>query len=114
MNTRIREIPYNYTSFSDKEIELTARKYKAPFQRVENFSSVAKTTAQLLANGKVIGWFQGNMEFGPRALGRRSILGDARNPEMQKKLNLKIKYRIIHFSLCVLCKVQADNDILQP
>jgi carbamoyltransferase len=46
-----------------------------------------------LVEGKVIGWFQGRMEYGPRALGNRSILGDARNPEMQKKLNLKIKYR---------------------
>lgn len=80
-------------AFSDKEIELTARKYKAPFQKMDEFSILAKTTAQLLANGKVIGWFQGNMEFGPRALGNRSILGDARNEEMQKKLNLKIKYR---------------------
>ncbi|HML62722.1 MAG TPA: carbamoyltransferase C-terminal domain-containing protein, partial [Solidesulfovibrio sp.] len=44
-------------------------------------------------DGKVVGWFQGRMEYGPRALGGRSILGDPRNPEMQKKLNLKIKYR---------------------
>jgi carbamoyltransferase len=47
----------------------------------------------LLDQGNVVGWFQGRMEFGPRALGNRSILGDARNSEMQKKLNLKIKYR---------------------
>jgi carbamoyltransferase len=46
-----------------------------------------------MAKGKVIGWFQGRMEYGPRALGNRSILGDARDPEMQKKMNLKIKYR---------------------
>ena len=46
-----------------------------------------------LSEGYVVGWFQGRMEFGPRALGNRSILGDARNPEMQKKMNLKIKYR---------------------
>jgi len=46
-----------------------------------------------LENGETIGWFQGRMEFGPRALGARSIIGDARNPEMQKKMNLKIKYR---------------------
>jgi len=46
-----------------------------------------------LEEGKVIGWFEGRMEFGPRALGARSIIGDARNPEMQKKMNLKIKYR---------------------
>ena len=51
------------------------------------------TTAQALADGKAIGWFQGRMEFGPRALGGRSFLGDARSPEMQKQLNLKVKYR---------------------
>jgi len=50
-------------------------------------------TAGLLADGKVVGWFQGRMEFGPRALGGRSILGDPRSAEMQRKLNLKIKYR---------------------
>jgi carbamoyltransferase len=54
---------------------------------------MARETAAKLADGKVVGWFQGRMEFGPRALGNRSILGDARNAEMQKKLNLKIKYR---------------------
>lgn len=50
-------------------------------------------TARALADGKAIGWFQGRMEFGPRALGGRSILGDARSPRMQKLLNLKVKYR---------------------
>ncbi len=50
-------------------------------------------TSQALANGKAVGWFQGRMEFGPRALGARSILGDARSPAMQKLLNLKVKYR---------------------
>ncbi len=49
--------------------------------------------ARMLEDGKVVGWFQGRMEFGPRALGARSIIGDARNPEMQRKMNLKIKYR---------------------
>jgi carbamoyltransferase len=49
--------------------------------------------ADSLANGQIVGWFQGRMEYGPRALGNRSILGDLRRPEMQKKLNLKIKYR---------------------
>jgi carbamoyltransferase len=52
-----------------------------------------ETAAGLLADENVIGWFQGRMEFGPRALGNRSIIGDARSPEMQKKMNLKIKYR---------------------
>jgi carbamoyltransferase len=49
--------------------------------------------AEELAEGKVVGWFQGRMEFGPRALGARSIIGDARNPKMQSVMNLKIKYR---------------------
>ena len=50
-------------------------------------------TADALADGKAVGWFQGRMEFGPRALGGRSILGDPRSPTMQKMLNLKVKYR---------------------
>ena len=55
--------------------------------------ALTKVVAGKLAEGNVVGWFQGRMEYGPRALGSRSILGDARNPEMQKKMNLKIKYR---------------------
>ena len=50
-------------------------------------------TAQALADEKAVGWMQGRMEFGPRSLGARSILGDARSPSMQKTLNLKVKYR---------------------
>ncbi|MCY7349753.1 MAG: carbamoyltransferase [Cytophagaceae bacterium] len=79
--------------YSDLEIRQAARKYGAVFEEYRNFSDLAEKTAELLADGNVIGWFQGRMEFGPRALGARSILGDARNSEMQKKLNLKIKYR---------------------
>ena len=56
-------------------------------------NKVSKYIAEKIAEGNVIGWFQGRMEFGPRALGSRSILADARNRGMQKKLNLKIKYR---------------------
>jgi carbamoyltransferase len=56
-------------------------------------SALVDTTAQALAAGQAVGWFQGRMEFGPRALGARSILGDARSPTMQKTLNLKVKYR---------------------
>src|SRR5207253_11194084 len=53
----------------------------------------AEKVAEVIAQGKVVGWFEGRMEFGPRALGARSILGDARNPEMQTTMNLKIKFR---------------------
>ena len=56
-------------------------------------SDLSKTVAAILAGGKTVGWFNGRMEFGPRALGSRSILGDARSPSMQKQMNLKIKFR---------------------
>lgn len=79
--------------YSDKEIELMKRKVKGVATKHSNFIELAKEVSSVIADGKVVGWFQGRMEFGPRALGNRSILGDARNPEMQKKLNLKIKYR---------------------
>jgi carbamoyltransferase len=79
--------------YSEKEIQLMNRKAKSVFTKYDNFSELTNFVAGRLAEGNVVGWFQGRMEFGPRALGNRSILGDARNPEMQKKLNLKIKYR---------------------
>lgn len=79
--------------FNDAEVELMAKKYQAKFSKYNSFSELTQVVADLLANANVIGWHQGRMEFGPRALGNRSIIADARNPEMQKKLNLKIKYR---------------------
>jgi carbamoyltransferase len=78
---------------TDHDVVLVARKYNAVATRFDVYETLAKTTATLLSEGNVVGWVQGRMEFGPRALGNRSILGDPRNPEMQKKLNLKIKYR---------------------
>jgi carbamoyltransferase len=80
-------------TFSDLDVALTAKKYKAVYTHYENFKDLSTEAAKLLAEGNVVGWVQGRMEFGPRALGGRSILGDPRNAEMQKKLNLKIKYR---------------------
>lgn len=80
-------------TFSDLDVELTAKKYKAVYTHYEDFKQLSKDAAKLLSEGNVVGWVQGRMEFGPRALGGRSILGDPRNEEMQKKLNLKIKYR---------------------
>jgi carbamoyltransferase len=79
--------------YSNRQIEMTALKYGAPFDYYSDFNELSMKIAGLINEGKVIGWFQGRMEYGPRALGNRSILGDARNPEMQKKMNLKIKYR---------------------
>ena len=80
-------------AFGEKEIQGVLRKYQAqakPFTDMEAFYS---QVVQYIDQGKVVGWFQGRMEFGPRALGARSIIGDPRSPETQKKLNLKIKYR---------------------
>ena len=100
--------------FTDAEIESFLVKYGIPFvkyrdkgaetQRLKDTEEqrrgksairpdIITRTAQLIANGKVVGWFQGRMEFGPRALGSRSILGDPRSPDMQRELNLKIKFR---------------------
>jgi carbamoyltransferase len=79
--------------FSELDIELMAVKYKAVYKYFENFDALCETVAGYISEGNAIGWMQDRMEFGPRALGARSILGDPRNPEMQKKLNLKIKYR---------------------
>ncbi|MDP2361568.1 MAG: carbamoyltransferase [bacterium] len=80
-------------AYGTREIARVARRHQAPFRQYDDFSELAAECARLLADGRVIGWFQGRMEFGPRALGNRSILGDARHPDMQKKMNLKIKYR---------------------
>jgi carbamoyltransferase len=79
--------------YSDLEIERMARQFGAPYQKYETYEELAGKVATLIAGAKVVGWFRGRMEFGPRALGNRSILADPRNSEMQKKLNLKIKYR---------------------
>jgi carbamoyltransferase len=79
--------------FSETDILPVSRKYGDVYRKMENVGALVEETARLIADGNVIGWFQGRMEFGPRALGARSILADARNPEMQKKLNLSIKNR---------------------
>ena len=78
---------------SDLDVKLTARKYNAVYTYYDDFDALCTETARLINEGNIIGWVQGRMEFGPRALGGRSIIGDPRNEEMQKKLNLKIKYR---------------------
>ena len=79
--------------FSDIDVKLTAKKYRAKYTYYENFDELCNLLADYIAQGDIIGWFQGRMEWGPRALGNRSILGDARNKEMQKRMNLKTKFR---------------------
>ncbi|SHM45199.1 carbamoyltransferase [Mucilaginibacter sp. OK098] len=77
----------------DKDILNMIRKYEADYLHFENFEELTDIVSQKVADGNVVGWFQGRMEFGPRALGNRSILGDPRNPAMQKIINVKIKAR---------------------
>jgi len=79
--------------FGRREILRVARRYGAVHRDYDDFDRLCMYVAGLLDDGRIVGWFQGRMEYGPRALGNRSILGDPRRPEMQKKLNLKIKYR---------------------
>ncbi len=96
-------------AYSDEELGrfLASRAIKAaPLARRE----LCETAARRLSEGAVVGWFQGRMEFGPRALGARSILGDPRNPQMQSRMNLKIKYResFRPFAPAVLAERAAD------
>ena len=86
------------------EIKAACDKQGAKYEVIDEESVLLERIASLMADGKVVGWFAGRMEFGPRALGARSIIGDARNVEMQATMNLKIKYResFRPFAPCVL------------
>jgi carbamoyltransferase len=77
-------------TFDDAAIEIALRTYKLSYTRLDD---PAGTAAELLSQRKILGWFQGRMEFGPRALGSRSILADARDPEMNAKVNNAVKFR---------------------
>ena len=79
-------------AYSDDEIEKTLRELGAKYEKLAP-GALLDFTVELLKSEKVVGWFQGRMEFGPRALGNRSILGDARSPAMQSAMNLKVKFR---------------------
>ena len=83
---------YLGTEFNQEEIEKELKSAGANFETFEYVKLIEKA-AEFLSNEKAIGWFQGRMEFGPRALGGRSILGDPRSDKMQRNLNLKVKYR---------------------
>jgi carbamoyltransferase len=92
MSTDRMQGSYLGTSYGDEDIEGLLRSRGAVFEKLAD-EQLLDRTACALAEGNVVGWFQGRMEFGPRALGSRSILGDPRNPSMQSVMNLKIKYR---------------------
>ena len=79
--------------YGDSEIERMCKRLNAKYTYYANSEKLCTDIAEPLGKGEIVGWHQGRMEWGPRALGSRSILGDPRHPEMQKRLNLKIKYR---------------------
>lgn len=102
--------------YSDAETEAVLRQKQAVYHRYTDEAELCERAAGLIADGKVVGWMQGRMEFGPRALGNRSILGDARNPTMQSVMNQKIKFResFRPFAPIVLANRAAEYFDLRP
>jgi carbamoyltransferase len=97
-------------SFSGDQIERFLQAAESPFQKFSDEARLLAHVAELLASGNVVGWFQGRMEFGPRALGARSILADPRAADTQARLNLKIKFResFRPFAPCVLREAASE------
>jgi carbamoyltransferase len=97
-------------SFDDEAIESALRTYKLRYTKAPD---PASTAAELLSQGKILGWFQGRMEFGPRALGSRSILADARDPEMSTKVNNAVKFREWWRPFAPSMKKEAAGEYLE-
>jgi carbamoyltransferase len=96
--------------FDDVAIENVLRTYKLRYSRVRD---PAEAAAELLSNGQILGWFQGRMEFGPRALGSRSILADPRDPEMTAKVNNAVKFREWWRPFAPSLKKEAASEYLE-
>ena len=96
--------------FSNTEIEATLTACGAVFKKFSK-EEMIEVVASALANEKAVGWMQGRMEFGPRALGGRSIIADPRSPMMQKQLNLKVKYRKLS-SICTQCSSRRCEQLV--
>jgi carbamoyltransferase len=103
-------------TFPNDDISLFLDCMGAAYERVEDEALFLDKVARLLAAEKIVGWFQGRMEFGPRALGCRSILGDPRSPRMQQKMNVKIKFResFRPFAPCVLREHAHEYFEMRP
>jgi carbamoyltransferase len=103
-------------SFTNDEIRIFLSSTGARYQYIEDEADLLKSIAELLAAGKIVGWFHGRMEYGPRALGARSILGDPRSSAMQHDMNVKIKFResFRPFAPCILREHLADVVEMPP
>jgi carbamoyltransferase len=97
-------------AFANDDISIFLDSMGATYERIADEEALLDRVARLIADEKVIGWFQGRMEFGPRALGCRSIIGDARSARMQQKMNVSIKFResFRPFAPCILSEHVAD------
>jgi carbamoyltransferase len=104
------------TGFDDAAIQTFLDTTRAVYTRIDDEVALLDRASELLAEGKVLGWFQGRMEFGPRALGARSILGDPRVPDMQPRINQKVKFRegFRPFAPAVLAERVADHFDFDP
>lgn len=102
--------PYIGTEYSNEEIEALLKECKLGW---EHHDDICGTTAKLLNEGNIIGWFQGKMEIGPRSLGNRSILADPTNPEMKDKINADVKHREAYRPFAPSCIVEAKNDFFE-
>jgi carbamoyltransferase len=80
-------------AYLPREIRRTLKENGAIYERIDDGEALVNRVSEEIAQGRVVGWFQGRMEYGPRALGSRSILGDPRNPDMQSIMNVKVKFR---------------------
>ena len=100
-------------SFSESKIRDYLQLSKAKFTEYNDEDLLAEKVAKLLAEGKVIGHFAGRMEFGPRALGNRSIIGDPRNPDMQTKMNLKVKFRESFRPFAPSCLIENKDEFFE-
>jgi carbamoyltransferase len=103
-------------AYRNEEMGLFLDSVGAEHEFISDEAALLDRVAELIGQGKVIGWFQGRMEFGPRALGCRSIIGDPRSPEMQQKMNVKIKFResFRPFAPCVLQEVVDQVFEMRP
>ena len=99
--------PYLGTEYSDEFIERTLKQCKLPYEKLEDAST---TAARLLGEGKIIGWFQGRMEIGPRALGSRSILANPTLPDMKAKINAEVKHREAYRPFAPSATVECSKE----
>jgi len=106
----VHKSPYIGTSYSNEQIAATIKECKL---NAEFHDDICGEAARLLYDGNILGWFQGNMEIGPRSLGNRSILADPSNPAMKDKINAEVKHREAYRPFAPSCTVEAKNDFFE-